>query len=53
MSTSAGAVFVAKKGPTNQRVFQLAKEQGWPVRELRKDVRTLETVFNELANYAG
>lgn len=34
-------------------IFQLAKEAGWPVRELRKDVRTLETVFNELANYAG
>ena len=24
-------------------------EQDWPVRELRRDVRTLETVFNELA----
>ncbi len=30
-------------------VFELAKAQNWPVRELRRDVRTLETVFNELA----
>jgi len=30
-------------------VFQLAREQDWPVKELRRDVRTLETVFNELA----
>jgi len=30
-------------------VFDLAHRQDWPVRELRRDVRTLETVFNELA----
>ena len=30
-------------------IFELAKAQDWPVRELRRDVRTLETVFNELA----
>ncbi|HJX39533.1 MAG TPA: ABC transporter ATP-binding protein [Anaerolineae bacterium] len=30
-------------------VYQLAREEGWPVKELRRDVRTLETVFNELA----
>lgn len=30
-------------------VFQLARDQGWPVKELKRDVRTLETVFNELA----
>jgi ABC-2 type transport system ATP-binding protein len=30
-------------------VFDLARRQDWPVRELRRDVRTLETVFNELA----
>ena len=33
-------------------IFQLAKEQDWPLRELRRDVRTLETVFNELATAA-
>ncbi len=30
-------------------IYQLARGQGWPLRELRRDVRTLETVFNELA----
>ena len=30
-------------------VYDLAQTQGWPLRELYRDVRTLETVFNELA----
>lgn len=30
-------------------IYDLAREHDWPVRELRQDVRTLETVFNELA----
>jgi ABC-2 type transport system ATP-binding protein len=30
-------------------VYELARDGGWPVKELRRDVRTLETVFNELA----
>ncbi len=30
-------------------LFTLAAAEGWPVRELRADVRTLEAVFNELA----
>jgi len=30
-------------------IYQLAREKEWPLRELRRDVRTLETVFNELA----
>ena len=29
--------------------FDLARTQNWPLRELRRDVRTLEHVFNELA----
>jgi ABC-2 type transport system ATP-binding protein len=29
-------------------VFRLAAEQNWPLRELRRDVRKLETVFNDL-----
>jgi ABC-2 type transport system ATP-binding protein len=33
-------------------VYELARKEGWPLRELRKDVRTLETVFNELATAA-
>lgn len=30
-------------------IYELAREKNWPLRELRRDVRTLETVFNELA----
>jgi ABC-2 type transport system ATP-binding protein len=30
-------------------IYNLAREEGWRLRELRRDVRTLETVFNELA----
>jgi ABC-2 type transport system ATP-binding protein len=30
-------------------IYQLARGQDWPVRELRQDTRTLEMVFNELA----
>lgn len=34
------------------RIYDRAREGGWPVRELRQDVRTLESVFNELATRA-
>jgi ABC-2 type transport system ATP-binding protein len=30
-------------------IYNLAREEGWRLRELRRDARTLETVFNELA----
>ena len=30
-------------------VYDIAREQDWPVREIRRDTVTLETVFNELA----
>jgi len=33
-------------------VYDLVRERGWALRELRRDVRTLETVFNELATAA-
>jgi len=33
-------------------LYQLARDQQWPLRELRRDVRTLEMVFNELATSA-
>lgn len=29
-------------------IYNLAREEGWALRELRRDARTLETVFNEL-----
>jgi ABC-2 type transport system ATP-binding protein len=34
-------------------VYNLARENAWPLRELRRDVRTLETVFNQLATTAA
>jgi len=33
-------------------IYELAREHNWPLRELRRDVRTLESVFNELATAA-
>jgi ABC-2 type transport system ATP-binding protein len=30
-------------------IYDLARDRDWPLQELRRDVRTLETVFNELA----
>jgi ABC-2 type transport system ATP-binding protein len=33
-------------------IYELARQSDWPLRELRRDVRTLETVFNELATAA-
>ncbi len=33
-------------------IFELAREVDWPVLELRREVRTLETVFNDLATHA-
>lgn len=36
-------------GDLGPAIYDLAREHDWPVRELRRDVRTLETVFNELA----
>ena len=30
-------------------IYELARQHGWPLRELSRDVRTLEMVFNELA----
>ncbi|MCX7681702.1 MAG: ABC transporter ATP-binding protein [Anaerolineae bacterium] len=33
-------------------IYELARREGWSVREIRRDVRTLEAVFNELATTA-
>lgn len=33
-------------------IYDLARQRDWPLRELRRDVRTLETIFNELATTA-
>jgi ABC-2 type transport system ATP-binding protein len=34
-------------------IYALARDEGWPLKELRRDLRTLETVFGELASAAG
>jgi ABC-2 type transport system ATP-binding protein len=34
-------------------VYALARDNGWSLKELRRDVRTLEAVFNELATTVG
>ncbi len=34
-------------------IYDLACGKGWPLTELRRDVRTLEAVFNELATTGG
>ena len=34
------------------RIYDLAREQAWPVREIRRDIVTLETFFNRLATSA-
>ncbi len=31
-------------------IYELVRKKNWPLRELRRDVRTLETVFNELTS---
>ncbi|MBN1315389.1 MAG: ATP-binding cassette domain-containing protein [Anaerolineales bacterium] len=33
-------------------IYRLARDNDWPVRELRRDAKTLESVFNELATAA-
>ncbi len=33
-------------------IYDLARQKNWPLRELRRDVQTLETVFNQLATAA-
>ena len=36
----------------NPAIFQAASHENWPVRELRRDAPTLETIFNQLATSA-
>jgi hypothetical protein len=46
---------VAAEGAQDLRpsIYNLARDQGWALKELRRDVRTLEAVFNELAIASG
>jgi ABC-2 type transport system ATP-binding protein len=34
-------------------IYNLARQNDWPLQELRRDVKTLEAVFNELATATG
>jgi gliding motility-associated transport system ATP-binding protein len=34
-------------------IYALARDKGWALKELRRDMRTLEVVFNELVTAAG
>lgn len=43
------AEFETNGSDISLKIFQVAGERGWLLRELKYDVRTLETVFNELA----
>ena len=38
---------------TGQAVADAARQQGWPLRELRRDDRSLEQVFRELTETVG
>lgn len=42
-------VRTAEGSDVRAALFELARAQGWPLRELRRDVRTLESVFAHLA----
>ena len=41
------------KADLRPAIFSLAREKGWALKELRRDHRTLETVFNELVTTAA
>jgi ABC-2 type transport system ATP-binding protein len=54
-NTSDGAqyrIHGAEGRDLRDAVYGLVREQGWALRELRRDVRTLESVFSELATEA-
>ena len=40
---------LSAKADLTPGIYALARENNWPLRELSRDVRTLETVFNQLA----
>ena len=56
MTTADGTAYrVRTAGEVDLRpgIYNLARERAWPVHELRRDVRTLEAVFNEMATTAS
>jgi ABC-2 type transport system ATP-binding protein len=56
LTTADGTAYrVRTAGEVDLRpgIYNLARERAWPVHELRRDVRTLEAVFNEMATTAS
>ncbi len=52
--SKSGELFVyyiegKSKSDLTPQIYRMAAEKQWPVRELKRDIRTLENVFNELA----
>lgn len=52
-AASASGVEDSPRLDLRPAIYDLAREKGWPLSELRRDVRTLEAVFNELATTGG
>jgi hypothetical protein len=48
-SYAENIIFAQYNSDLCHAIFQLASQQQWPVRELRSDRQTLESVFNRLA----
>lgn len=48
----AWRVHATSDGDLCPAIYEVARQQAWPVRELRRDVRTLEDVFNSLVTTA-
>ncbi len=46
-------VYGADNADLCPRLFEAARDLNWPLRELRPDARTLESVFNELATQSA
>ncbi len=53
--TADGEEYRLMGGEENLRtaIYDLARRRNWPLQELRREVRTLETVFNDLVSEGG
>jgi ABC-2 type transport system ATP-binding protein len=55
-ATTDGPTYQVKGGDGQDlrpAIYNLARDNEWPLKELRRDVRTLESVFNELVTATG
>jgi ABC-2 type transport system ATP-binding protein len=56
MTTTDGPAYHVQAGDKRDlrpAIYNLAREKQWPLKELRRDVRNLETVFNDLVTAKG